>query len=98
VTTSTGATFVVAMARSKNRRAAVITPRGDEHVDDLPELIDRTVHIPPSSSDLHVGLVHEPAISYSVPAGAGSLCQQRREPLHPSVDGDVVDLDPAFSQ
>jgi hypothetical protein len=76
----------------------VITPRGDEHVDDLAELIDRTVHIPPLPSDLHVGLVHEPAISYSVPAGAGGLCQQRREPLHPSVDGDVVDLDPAFSQ
>jgi hypothetical protein len=33
-----------------------------------------------------------------VPAGAGGLCQQRREPLHPSVDRDVVDLDPAFSQ
>jgi hypothetical protein len=76
----------------------VITPRGDEHVDDLAELIDRTVHIPPLPSDLHVGLVHEPAISYSVPAGAGGLRQQRREPLHPSVDRDVVDLDPAFSQ
>jgi hypothetical protein len=42
--------------------------------------------------------VHEPAISYSVPAGAGGLGQQRREPLDPSVDGHVVDLNPSFSQ
>jgi hypothetical protein len=75
-----------------------ITPRGDEHVNDLVELIDRPGHIPPSPSDLPLGLVHEPASSYSVPAGAGGLCQQRREPPHPSVDGDVVDLDPGFSQ
>jgi hypothetical protein len=33
-----------------------------------------------------------------VPAGAGGLGQQRREPLHPLVDGDVVDFDPSFSQ
>src|SRR6266545_2552944 len=42
--------------------------------------------------------VHEPAISYSVPAGAGGLGQQRREPLDPSVDGHVVDLNPSFNQ
>jgi hypothetical protein len=72
--------------------------RETKHVNDLAELIDRTVHVPPSPSDPHVGLVHEPAISYSVPAGAGSLDQQRREPLDPSVDGHVVDLDLSFSQ
>jgi hypothetical protein len=33
-----------------------------------------------------------------VPAGAGGLGQQRREPPHPAVDGDMIDLDPAFSQ
>src|SRR6266496_2368732 len=42
--------------------------------------------------------VHEPAISYRVPAGAGGLGQQRREPLDPSVDGHVVDLNPSFNQ
>src|SRR6266540_1947213 len=42
--------------------------------------------------------VHEPAISYSVPAGAGGLGQQRREPLDPSVDGHVDDLNPSFNQ
>jgi hypothetical protein len=29
---------------------------------------------------------------------AGSLGQQRREPLHPPVDGDVVDLDTALGE
>jgi hypothetical protein len=31
----------------------------------------------------------------SEPGGVG---QQRREPLHPAIDRDVVDLDPAFGQ
>jgi len=33
-----------------------------------------------------------------VPAGSGGLGEQRRESLHPSVDGDVVDLDPALGE
>jgi hypothetical protein len=33
-----------------------------------------------------------------VAAGPGRLGQQRREPLHPSVDGDVVNLDAAFGE
>jgi hypothetical protein len=33
-----------------------------------------------------------------MPARSGGLDQQRREPLHPPVDRDVVDLDTAFSQ
>ena len=41
-----------------------VTPRGDDHVNDLAELIDCSVHIPPSPSDLHIGLVHEPAIAH----------------------------------
>jgi hypothetical protein len=28
----------------------------------------------------------------------GGLSEQRREPLHPPVDGDVVDLDPALDE
>jgi hypothetical protein len=31
-------------------------------------------------------------------AGPGSLGQQRREPLDPPVDSDVVDLDTAFGE
>ena len=33
-----------------------------------------------------------------MPAGAGSLGQQRREPLHPPVHADVVDLYATLSQ
>jgi hypothetical protein len=32
-----------------------ILPRGDEHVDDLPKLVDRPVHIPPPPGHLHSG-------------------------------------------
>jgi hypothetical protein len=39
-----------------------------------------------------------PAVADGVPAGPGGLGQQRREPLHLPIDGDVVDLDPAFDQ
>jgi hypothetical protein len=31
-------------------------------------------------------------------AGPGGLSEQRREPLDPPVDGDVVDLDAAFAE
>jgi hypothetical protein len=70
-----------------------IPPRGDEDVDDLPELVDRAVDLAPPAGDLHVGLVREPALTDGVPAGPGGFGQQGREPLHPTVDGDVIDLD-----
>jgi len=66
---------------------------GDEHVDDLPELVDRAAHIPPLAGDLDVGLVDLPAIPDTMPAGSGNLGQQWREPLHPPVDGDVIGFD-----
>jgi hypothetical protein len=75
-----------------------VAPRGDEDVDDLAELVDGPVDIPPPASDLHIGLVDLPAIADAVAAGPGGLGQQRREPLDPAVDGDVVDLDPAFGE
>jgi hypothetical protein len=75
-----------------------IPPWGGEHVDDLADLVDRSIHIPPAAGDLHVGLIHPPAVSHGMPAGPGGLGQQGREPLHPPVDGDVVDLDPALGE
>ena len=49
-----------------------VPPWEDHHVDDLAELIDRSVHVPPpSAGDLNVGLVPGPAISHGVPAWAG---------------------------
>ena len=91
--------FVAPSARSKNRRAAGrVAPWGDEHVDDLAELVDRAVDVAPPAGDLHIGLIDPPTVPDRVAAGPGGLGQQRREPQHPSVDGDVVDLDPAFGE
>jgi hypothetical protein len=33
-----------------------------------------------------------------VPAGSSGVGQQRREPLHPPVDGDAVNLDAALGE
>jgi hypothetical protein len=55
---------------------------GDQHVDDLPELINRPVQIDPPSGGFHIRLVHDPPVTGAVPAGAGRVDQQRREPLH----------------
>src|SRR5829696_1023966 len=71
---------------------------GDEDVDDLPELIDRAVHIAPLTRDLHIRLVHLPAATHGVPARPSGVDQQRREPLYPPVDRDVVDLDAALGE
>jgi transposase IS116/IS110/IS902 family protein len=75
-----------------------VSVSGDEHVDDLAELVDRAVDIAPPAGDLHIGLVHEPAVPDQVAAWPCGVGQQRREPLHPPVDGDVVDLDAALGQ
>jgi hypothetical protein len=65
---------------------------GDEHVDDLAELVDRPVDVAPRAGRPDVGLVHEPAVADGVSAGPGRLGQQRREPLDPPVDRSVIDL------
>src|SRR6266536_3933466 len=75
-----------------------VPPRGHKYVDDLPELVDRSVYVAPLPSDLHIGVVHQTAIPSPVAAWPGGVGQQRREPLHPAVDGDVVDLDAALGQ
>ena len=43
-------------------------------------------------------LVHEPAVTGCVASKPGGVGEQRRESLHPPVQGDVVDLNPAFDQ
>ena len=71
---------------------------GQQHVDDLPELVDRPIQVPPPASDLHIGLIHEPPIPDRVPTRPGGLGEQRREPRHPPVDRDVVDVHAALGQ
>src|SRR3954468_4132133 len=79
------------------RRSDVATLRY-VHVDDLAVLVDCPVDVGPDPGDLHVGLVNEPPITGHVPRWPGRADQQRREPLHPPVEGDVVDLDATLSE
>jgi len=74
---------VAAMARWKHRRAAVVSRREDTN----------TLRTWPDWSIALSTLRHWPATLPSI----SSTCQ-RREPLHPSVAGGVVDLDPAFGE
>ncbi|GAB3832564.1 hypothetical protein GCM10027610_024920 [Dactylosporangium cerinum] len=70
----------------------------DEYVDDLAVLIHGAVDVPPDTTNLDVGLIDEPPVAGRVPAEPGCVGQQRREPLHPPEDGDVVDLDTALEE
>jgi hypothetical protein len=63
-----------------------------------PVLVDRAVDVAPPAGDLHVGLVQSPAGTDGVSARPGGVSQQRREPQHPAVDGEVVDLNAALGQ
>jgi hypothetical protein len=47
-----------------------------------------------STNPLERGLIHEPAVTRCLANKPGRVGQQRREPLRPSVHGDVVDLNP----
>ncbi|GAB3865623.1 hypothetical protein GCM10027610_116020 [Dactylosporangium cerinum] len=46
---------------------------GEEHVDDLPVLVDSAVHVPPETVDFDVGLVGEPPVAGCVPAEPGRV-------------------------
>jgi hypothetical protein len=73
-------------------RTLHVPPCRDQHIDDLPELVDRTVDVAPVTGDLDVGLVGLPAVTHAMQARPSGPGQQRREPQHPPVDRDVVDL------
>ena len=61
-------------------------------------LVDRPVDVAPDPSDLDLGLVDEPAIPGQVPHRPGRVDQQGCEPLHPPIEGDVVDLDATLGE
>jgi len=71
---------------------------GEVDVDDLPILVDGSVDVAPDAVDLDVCLVDEPPVTRCVAGEPGGIGQQRREPLYPSEDRDVVHLDTAFEQ
>ena len=66
---------------------------GDHDVNDLAELVDRSVQIDPPTADLDVRFVDKPTIACGVPAGSSRINQQWGEPVHPAINRDVVDLD-----
>ncbi len=75
-----------------------VAPGGQPHVDDLPVLVDGPVEVCPSSVDLDVGLVDEPAATRNVTACPCRHHELGCEPLDPPVDGDVVDRDATLGE
>ena len=75
-----------------------VAPQGDDHIDDLTELVNRSIDLAPLPRHLHIRLVHLPAVTEGVPARPSGVGQQRGEPQHPPVDRDVVDLDTALGE
>ena len=99
VMTLTGVRLVVPMARSKNRRAALTSRRDVTNTSmTWPNWSIARVDVAPAPGDLHIRLVRLPAVADGLAAGPGCVSQQWREPLHPSIDRDVVDLDPALGE
>ena len=70
-----------------------VTLGRDKDIDDLADLVDRAVDVAPLPGDLPVGLVDLPAVPDPVSAGPGRVGEEGREPLHPAVNGHVIDLD-----
>ena len=73
------------------------TPWRDQHVDDPPELIDRTVdvaHRPATFTLVSSTCQRSPTVS----AWPGGLGEQRSEALDPPVDGGVVDVNAALGE
>jgi hypothetical protein len=57
-----------------------------------------SVHVPPHSGNLEIGLINEPAIPDTVATRSSCFDEFWCEALYPPVDGDVIDLDTAFSK
>jgi hypothetical protein len=89
---------VIQGAGDESTRGGQIPLPGDQDVNDLAELVDRSVQIDPPTADLDLRFVDTPAIAWGVPAGPGRINQQWGEPAHPAINRDVVDLYSAFGQ
>ena len=71
---------------------------GDQHIEDLPVLVDDPVQIHPPPGDLGVGLIREPAISGRMSTRSCCVDQQGCAVLHPPEDADVINGDASFGQ
>ena len=76
--------------------ASVATAK-DQNVDDLAVLVDRPVDVTPDAGDFDVGLIYEPSRPDDMAAWSGRVDAQRREPLHPTKQGDLIDFEAALS-
>jgi len=75
-----------------------ITPVGQHHVDDLAELVNRPIQVPPDTGNSDVCFVDVPGVAGIVAARSGGVDQPRCEPLHPAIQSDVIDLDAPLGQ
>ena len=57
-----------------------------------------TCHADRPPVGLHVGLIHEPPVTGSMPTGPGCLDELRRGPLHPPLHGDVIHSNATLGQ
>ena len=70
-----------------------VTAARDEHVDDLTIFIHSPSHVAPDAGDFDVSLVDEPPHADRVPTRSCRVNQRWREAMHPTEQGDVIDLD-----
>jgi hypothetical protein len=69
-----------------------------QNIHDLPDLVNGAIEVDPPTGDRDRGFVHEPAISWSVPARLSRVDEPGRETLHPAVDRHVINVNTALSQ
>ena len=84
--------FTVTRDRSAEelaRRGNIATGR-DVDVDDLAVSVDSAIHVAPHTSDLDVGLVHEPASPDGMSARSRRVYQPRCELMRPGSRRDLV--------
>jgi hypothetical protein len=82
----------------ENPGSGQISLTGQPHVDHLPVLVDRAMQIRPSPGHLDVCLVDEPSVAGYVPPRPRCRDELGREPLHPPVNRDVVDVHAALGE
>jgi hypothetical protein len=61
-------------------------------------LVNYAVDVAPHTSHLHIGFVDKPAITNTVTTQPRCVDHERSEAEHPSVEGDMVDLDAALGE
>jgi hypothetical protein len=79
-------------------RSRYVAPLRHPHVDDLAMLVDRSIHVPSHSGNLHVGFIDEPSITNTAPGRPSRVDDQRGEALHPPINRHVINVDTAFRE